>query len=56
MKKMPKVTIYSFTCPACKNTLTATKPFEMHYCPFCSLYLKGYNEMVDEDVWHRNER
>ena len=40
MKKLPKVTMYSFTCLACKNTLTVTKPFEMHYCPFCRFILK----------------
>lgn len=52
MKKLPKVTMYSFTCPACKNKLTATKPFEMHYCPFCRFYLKGYDEMIGEENWY----
>lgn len=49
MKKIPKVTLYSFTCPACKNTLTVTKPFEMHYCSFCGFYLEGYDEVIGEE-------
>ena len=48
MKKIPKITMYSFTCPACKHTLTVTRPFEMHYCSFCGFYLKDHDEMVGE--------
>ena len=39
--------LWKFTCPVCHNTLKQSKPFELHYCPFCRLDIDAYNEEYD---------
>ncbi len=50
---------WTFTCPVCNNTLKQSKPFELHYCPYCALDIKAYNKEYDSirndpDVEMRN--
>lgn len=40
MKKT--ITMYTFHCTRCNNTLTVSKPFPMRHCPFCG-------DCLDED-------
>ena len=40
--ELKAVTVYKFTCPTCKNSLTVSKPFEIHFCPFCAMPLDEY--------------
>ena len=51
--------IYEFTCPVCNNTLKQSKPFKLHYCPFCALNIVAYNKECNRrqhniDVTRRN--
>ena len=46
--KFVKEFIYwTFTCPVCNNTLEQSKPFKLHYCPFCALDIDAYNKEHD---------
>lgn len=50
---------WAFTCPVCHNLLKQSKPFELHYCPFCALNIVAYSEeyarrQCDSDVSKRN--
>ena len=43
----PNTGFWAFNCPVCNNTLKQSKPFDLHYCPFCALDIDAYNEEYD---------
>ena len=47
--KCKDIELWEFTCPLCHNTLKQSKPFELHYCPFCALDIKAYNNRIRHD-------
>ena len=46
-KTVNGIELCEFTCPVCHNLLKQSKPFELHYCPFCALDIDAYNEEYD---------